>query len=149
MQLLPSKLSSPPQLLPFFAHLVFSSKIIYLGDSGPFLDIKGSEHERTCGQKRNPPDVNAVAPAQAGIKFAHVAEYIRILVSTPLGTSELHHWNCWLQQSWRFSRTADTAVARQAVFTSRPSSSSHFGVTDNVSPMFIASCPCFLQLAGI
>lgn len=69
------------------AHLVFRSEVIYLGDSLPFLNIEGSERKWTC-QKRNHPDVKAMAPAQAGIKVADVAECILIPAApTQLGTS--------------------------------------------------------------
>ena len=103
------------------AHLVFRSEVIYLGDSGPFLNKKGSEHKWTCGQKRNPPDVKAMAPVQAGIKVASVAECILIpVVPTQLGKSKLCHQNCWLYSSLRFSGTADSAVARQAIFMFGP-----------------------------
>lgn len=127
------------------AHLVFRSEVIYLGDSLPFLNIEGSERKWTCGQKRNPPDVKAMAPAQAGIKVADVAECILIpAVPTQLGMSKLHHQNCWVQLSLRFSSTADCAVARQAIFMFRPWSDSCFGVSDSVRPVLIASCSYFL-----
>lgn len=103
------------------AHVVFRSEAIYLGDSGPFLSKKGSEHEWICGQKRNPPDVRTMAPVQAGIKVANVAECLFIsVVPTQLGKSKLRHQNCWMYSSLTFPSTADGAVARQAIFMFGP-----------------------------
>lgn len=95
--------------------------MIYLGNSSPFLSKKGSECKWTSGQKRNPPDVKAVAPVQAGIKVASVAECILIpVVPTQLGKSKPCHQNCWLYLILRFSSTADCAVARQAILMFKP-----------------------------
>lgn len=103
------------------AHVVFRREVIYLGDSGLSLNKKGSERVWNCGQKRNPPDVKAMAPVQAGITVANVAECILIpVVPAQLGKSKLCRQNCWMYSSLRFSSTAGCAVARQAIFMLGP-----------------------------
>ena len=95
--------------------------MIYLGDSGPFLNKKGSECEWICSQKKNPSDVKAMALVQPGIKVASVAECILIPIGpTQLGISKLHHQNSWMYLSLRFSSTADCVVARQVIFKFGP-----------------------------